>query len=267
LPDMEWAQQEPDFVAGEFVWTGFDYLGEPTPYIANWPSRSSYFGIIDLCGLPKDRYYLYQSHWSDRKVLHLLPHWNWQGREGQIIPVYVYTNYPSAEIFINGVSFGKKYFNPDSLLDRYRLRWYNTIYTPGELKVVAYDRNGKIASTQVVHTASAPAAIHLQTTSRHLLPDGTDIAFITVSVTDKDGHLCPTADNTIHFTVNGAGTLRAVGSGNPASLESFQANERKAFSGKCMLIVQSKTTPGMIGIAAEAAGLKGAGMTIPVEEE
>lgn len=264
LPDMEWQQQEADFVAGEFAWTGFDYLGEPTPYMDNWPSRSSYFGIIDLCGLPKDRYYLYQSHWSEKKVLHLLPHWNWEGKEGQIIPVYVYTNYPSAEVFINGVSYGKKYFDVHSLLDRYRLRWYNTVYTPGELKVVAYDADGHAAATQIVHTAGTPAEIHLQTQTRRLLPDGTDLAFITVSVKDKAGNLCPLADNNIHFKVSGAGTLCAVGSGNPASLESFQADERKAFYGQCMLIVQGKTEPGMMHISAEAPGLQSAEISIPV---
>lgn len=262
LPDKEWKNQENDFVAGEFVWTGFDYLGEPTPYNANWPSRSSYFGIIDLAGLPKDRYYLYQSHWSDKKVLHILPHWNWKGKEGEKVPVFVYTNYPSAELFINGKSFGKKTFNPDSLLDRYRLRWDNTVYQPGELKVVAYDEKGNAAATKIIRTAGAPYRIVLETDQQQLNANGEDLAFVKVSVTDKNGNLCPLAENLIHFKVTGAGTLRAVDNGNPASLESFEANERKTFYGKCMAIIQSSAKAGKITVEAGGEGIQPFTLTI-----
>lgn len=256
LPDTEWKSQDKnDFVAGEFVWTGFDYLGEPTPYGSDWPSRSSYFGIIDLSGIPKDRYYLYQSHWGKQKVLHLLPHWNWKGHEGQVIPVYAYTNYPSAEVFINGKSYGKKTFDKNSLLDTYRLRWENTIYQPGELKIVAYDEQGNIAETKIIKTAGKPATIHLNVDRNKLSADGNDMAFVTVSVTDKDGNLCPLADNLVTFKVSGAGELRAVGNGDPTSMESFQGKNRKAFYGKCMAIIQTKNQPGEITISANGQGL------------
>jgi beta-galactosidase len=263
IPDTEWKSQDSnDFVAGEFVWTGVDYLGEPTPYSANWPSRSSYFGIIDLSGLPKDRYYLYQSHWSDKKMLHILPHWNWVGKEGQNIPVYAYTNYPSAELFINGKSFGKKTFDKGNLLDTYRLRWDNAIYQPGEIKVVAYDQNGAIAETKSIKTAGKPANIVLQSHSNVLQPNGKNLAFVTVTVVDKDGNLCPLADNLINFKVIGAGFLRAVDNGNPASLEPFQVNYRKAFFGKCMAMVQNNNQKGKITIEASAKNLKTQYLTI-----
>ena len=258
LPDKEWQHQENEFVAGEFVWTGFDYLGEPTPYSANWPSRSSYFGIIDLSGIPKDRYYLYQSQWTQKKVLHILPHWNWDGKEGEKIPVYVYTNYPSAEVFINGKSFGRKSFDKKVLLDTYRLRWENTVYQPGELKVVAYNEAGKIVETRIIKTAGAPATITLEPSRKKLTANGDDLAFVTVSVKDKEGNLCPLADNLIRFTVSGAGRLRAVDNGNAASVEPFEADYRKAFSGKCMALVQSSNDTGIITIKASGAGLRSA---------
>jgi beta-galactosidase len=256
LPDTEWASQDKnDFVAGEFVWTGVDYLGEPTPYGSMWPSKSSYFGIIDLTGIPKDRYYLYQSKWSDTKVLHVLPHWNWEGKEGQVVPVYVYTNYPSAELFINGKSYGKKTFDKTKLLDTYRLRWENTVYQPGELKVVAYNADGSIADTKITKTAGKPAKIILSTDRNELIPDTKDLAFVTVSILDKDGNLCPLAENLVNFKISGAGTLRAVGNGNPASLEPFEASYRKAFYGRCMVILQSTNELGMINVTAESDGL------------
>lgn len=255
LPDMEWVNQEPDFVAGEFVWTGIDYLGEPTPYSANWPSRSAYFGIIDLSGIPKDRYYLYQSHWTNQPVLHVLPHWNWEGMEGKNVPVYAYTNYPSAELFINGKSFGKKTFSKTKLLDRYRLRWENAIYQPGEIKVVAYDETGRIAETKNIKTSGIPARIMLETRQQHLTATGEDIALVTVSVVDQEGNLCPKADNLIQFSVEGEGFLRAVDNGNPASLEPFEANYRKTFSGKCMAFVQSSHQQGTITIKARSTSL------------
>ncbi|MDE3235114.1 MAG: DUF4982 domain-containing protein [Bacteroidota bacterium] len=256
LPDMEWEGQKNNFVAGEFVWTGFDYLGEPTPYNNNWPSRSSYFGIIDLCGIPKDRYYLYQSHWSDQKVLHVLPHWNWKGKEGTNVPVFVYTNYHSAEVFINGKSFGKKSFSNDSLLDRYRLRWENTVYEPGELKVIAYDKDGNVAETKSIKTAGAPAKIILSAKTTTITANGDDMAMITASIVDKDGNLCPLSDHLIHFEITGAGKIKAVGNGDPTSLASFELPERKAFYGKCMIFIQSTQTTGNITLKASGKNLQ-----------
>jgi len=262
LPDMEWKNQENDFVAGEFVWTGFDYLGEPTPYNAHWPSRSSYFGIIDLCNIPKDRFYLYQSHWSDKKVLHLLPHWNWEGNEGKTIPVFVYTNYPVAEVFINGKSYGKRSFSKDTLLNRYRLRWENTVYEPGELKVVAYDKNGNVAETKSTKTAGKPAVIELVTEQKQLSANGEDLSFVRAVIKDKDGNICPLADNTIHFKVTGSGSLRAVGNGNAAGTESFASNNQKAFYGSCVALVQSANVAGKITIQASGDGLASASLLI-----
>jgi beta-galactosidase len=263
LPDVEWQSQDKNsFVAGEFVWTGVDYLGEPTPFNNNWPSRSSYFGIIDLAGIPKDRYFLYQSRWSDKKVLHVLPHWNWEGKEGQVIPVFVYTNYPEAELFINGKSFGRRKFNKESLLDSYRLRWNNAIYQPGELKVIAYHTDGSVAASTAVKTAGKPFKIVLSPDRTYLKSDGQDVTYVTVSVVDRHGNLCPFADNTVNFNISGRGFLRAVDNGNPASEEPFQANTRKAFFGKCMAIVQSKGKTGEIKIAANSPGLLGASVNI-----
>jgi beta-galactosidase len=245
LPDMEWkCQEENPFVAGEFVWTGFDYLGEPTPYGSEWTSRSSYFGIIDLCGIPKDRYYLYQSHWSKNKVLHLLPHWNWEGKEGNAVPVYVYTNYPAAEIFINGKSYGRKSFEADSLLDRYRLRWNNTKYEPGTLKVIAYDSLGLPADSQFVHTAGKAEKILLQTNQSGIKANGEDVTFVTVSITDKNGNICPLANNLVKFEVSGAASIKAVDNGNPGNMRSFASRQVNAFNGRCMLILQSNEKEG-----------------------
>jgi beta-galactosidase len=262
LPDTEWENQENDFVAGEFVWTGVDYLGEPTPYNASWPSRSSYFGIIDLCGIPKDRYYLYQSHWAGKKVLHVLPHWNWAGEENKVVPVYVYTNYPSAEVFINGKSFGKKTFDRNSLLDRYRLRWDQTIYQPGELTVVAYDETGKVAESKSIKTAGEPNNIRLEPNQQKISANGEDILFVSVSIRDASGNLCPLAENLVHFTIKGAGIIKAVGNGNPTSLEPFEASYRKAFFGRCMLLVQSTGQSGPISITASSASLEPATVTV-----
>nr|WP_294898038.1 beta-galactosidase GalB [uncultured Pedobacter sp.] len=263
LPDMEWASQDKnDFVAGEFVWTGFDYIGEPTPYGSIWPSRSSYFGIIDLAGIPKDRFYLYQSKWSSKKILHVLPHWNWAGKEGQIVPVYAYTNYPSAELFINGKSYGKKTFDKTKLLDTYRLRWENAVYQPGELKVVAYHANGTVADTEIINTAGKPAKIVLSADRNEMKSDGKDLIFVTVSIIDANGNLCPLADNLVNFKISGVGKLKAVDNGNPASLEPFEAPYRKAFYGKCMAIIQSKEENGEITMTATSKGLAPASIQI-----
>lgn len=254
-PDREFVAQDSfRFIAGEFVWTGFDYLGEPTPYNVEWPARSSYFGIIDLCGIPKDRYYLYQSKWTDKEVLHLLPHWN---REpGQKVSVHCYTGFNRGELFLNGKSLGVREKNPEHLYTTYRLVWDDITFEPGELKVVALDENNNALKETRVKTAGDPAGILLETDRTAINADGKELAFVTVSVVDAEGTPCPTADNLIEFSTNGEGTLRAVGNGDPTSLESFVRPYRKAFNGKCMAIVQASTTPGEITLTAKSDGLQ-----------
>ena len=268
---------------GEFVWTGFDYLGEPTPYYSDWPSHSSLFGIIDLAGIPKDRYYLYRSHWNkDVETLHILPHWNWEGREGEVTPVFVYTNYPSAELFINGKSQGKRTKDLTVTIDnskcdsvgsttfkrqqRYRLMWMDTKYEPGTVKVVAYDANGKAVAEKEIHTAGKPYAIKLEADRTKITADGKDLSFVTVSVVDKDGNLCPLADNEIKFKVKGKGYYRAGANGNPASLESFQKPQMKVFSGMMTAIVSSTEEAGEIVLEASSKGLKTAKLEIVSEK-
>ena len=257
LPDDDWVwQDDQPWVIGEFVWTGYDYLGEPTPYDEYWPSRSSYFGICDLAGLPKDRYFLYRSHWrKDAHTIHLLPHWSWGltkkdrgNRIGQVTPVYCYTDYSEAELFVNGKSQGRIKKNPAERLDRYRLRWNNVKYQPGELKVVVYDADGKPAGEQTVKTAGAPAKLQLDvwTQKDHVLAVGDDMAFITVSLTDVDGTLIPQADDQLTFEVSGAGTFQAVCNGDATSLESFTEPTMKLFNGQLVVIVRSASHPGTL---------------------
>ncbi len=263
-PDYEFkALEECPSMLGEFVWTGFDYLGEPTPYKEEWPSRSSYFGIIDLCGLPKDRYYLYQSHWSDKEVLHLLPHWNWEGREGEITPVYCYTSFGSAELFLNGRSLGIREKDPQSLFNRYRLIWDEVKYELGTLKVIAFDQAGRPAAEREIRTAGAPERIELSPDRAEIRADGTDLSFITVRILDSDENLCPLADNLVRFSVTGPGDIVAVGNGNPASTEPFVANCRKAFHGLCMVILRSgQEAEGEVRIKAVSEGLRKAETTV-----
>lgn len=261
-PDQEFAAQDSfPFMAGEFVWTGFDYLGEPTPYNQEWPSRSSYFGIIDLCGIPKDRYYLYQSKWSGKEVLHLLPHWNWEEKEGDTIPVHCYTNFDKAELFLNGKSLGIQKKDPSQLYWKYRLVW-DVPYEPGELKVVALDESNQLAKETVMRTAGAPAAVQLEAMSDTIMADGKELAFVTVSVIDANGVLCPKASSQINFRVEGEGSLKAVGNGDPTSLESFVKPTRKVFNGKCMVYLQSADKAGQIRLVAESEGLKAADIRI-----
>jgi len=256
-PDREFeAQDACPFIMGEFVWTGFDYLGEPTPYKEQWPSRSSYFGIIDLCGIPKDRFYLYQSKWAGKEVLHLLPHWNWEGREGEVTPVHCYTSYDSAELFLNGKSLGVRKKNPDGLFDRYRLIWDDVKYEPGELKVVALGDDGQPAAEQVVRTAGAPARVELSPDRSEIQADGDDLCYVTVRVTDAGANLCPLADNLVNFGIDGPAEIVAVGNGDPTSLEPFRASRRRAFHGLCMLIVRSiEGEEGEVRVTAESDGL------------
>ncbi|WP_442589454.1 beta-galactosidase GalB [Pedobacter sp. AW31-3R] len=258
LPDDDFVlQDDMPWVIGEFVWTGFDYLGEPTPYDEYWPSRSSYFGISDLAGLPKDRFYLYRSRWNKEKpTLHLLPHWNWEGREGQITPVFVYTSYDSAELFLNGKSLGLRKKNKDTPQDRYRLMWNEVKYMPGELKVVAFDSEGRAVAEEKVVTAGKPYQIVLEADRNEIQADGKDISYVTVSVLDKAGHPCPTAALPLKFKVSGEGSFKAVCNGDATSVESFEMPEMKLFSGKLVVLVQSGTKAGDIGLTVSGSTLK-----------
>lgn len=264
LPEEDFVlQDDKDWVIGEFVWTGFDYLGEPTPYGMEWPSRSSYFGICDLAGLPKDRYYLYRSRWNTTdETLHILPHWNWQGREGEITPVFVYTNYNSAELFVNGVSQGIQKKNFDTKQNRYRLMWMDVKYEPGTVKVVAFDDNGKAVAQKEIHTAGKPHHLELSADRKEIAADGKDLSFVTVTVVDKDGIPCPTASNQLNFKVSGAGQFKAVCNGDATSLEMFHLPTMKAFSGKLVVLVQSCENGGDIELEVTSEGLKTAKMTI-----
>ena len=282
LPEDDWMWHEDyDCCIGEFVWTGFDYLGEPTPYYSDWPSHSSLFGIIDLAGLPKDRYYLYRSHWNkEAETLHILPHWTWPGREGETTPVFVYTSYPSAELFINGVSQGVRTKDTTINLEntnspeaekalkrqeRYRLMWMETKYEPGTVKVVAYNEAGEAVAEQEVRTAGVPHHIELSVDRATIKADGRDLAFVTVSVVDKDGNLCPTANNQISYSVKGAGKYRAGANGDPTSLELFHEPKMRVFSGMMTAVVESSEKSGTITLTATAKGLKSASITIKAE--
>lgn len=262
LPDDDWVwQDDKDWVIGEFVWTGYDYLGEPTPYDEYWPARSSYFGICDLAGLPKDRYYLYRSHWNkDQHTIHLLPHWSWgSARKGKVTPVYCYTDYPSGELFINGKSQGKVTKNPQERLDRYRLRWNDVKYEPGELKVVVYDANGNVAGEETIKTAGKPADLQLETwtaSDKGLTADGEDLAFVTVSLTDAKGTLIPQADDQLTFEVSGAGTFEAVCNGDATSLESFKQPTMRLFNGQLVVVVRSAKKAGTLTLQVSDARRK-----------
>ncbi len=264
VPDEDFAlQDDKPWVIGEFVWTGFDYLGEPTPYDEMWPSRSSYFGISDLAGIPKDRYYLYRSRWNTSSpTLHILPHWNWKGREGEQTPVFVYTNYESAELFINGKSMGIQKKNDATPQNRYRLMWMDVKYEPGTLKVVAFDKNGKTVATNEVKTSGEPYQIVLEADRKSIAADGNDLSYVTVSVVDKNGVPCPTASNHLNFSVSGEGVYRAACNGDATSLEMFHLPTMKLFSGKLVVLVQSKTVAGDIELNVEGVGLKEAKIII-----
>lgn len=266
-PDIDFYMDEQPWVLGQFVWTGFDYLGEPSPYDTDaWPSHSSVFGIVDLASLPKDRYYLYRSVWNtEDATLHILPHWNWEGREGQVTPVFVYTSYPKAELFINGKSQGVREKNDSTLQTRYRLMWNETKYEPGELKVVAYDADGNKADEKIVKTSGKPHHLVLTVNKDCLSANGDDLAYITVSVADKDGNIVPTDSRKVKFAVSGAGAFEATANGDPTSLLPFQNPEMELFSGAATAIVRSADTPGVIKFTASARGVKSAVLSITVK--
>lgn len=249
------------FVAGEFVWTGFDYLGEPTPY---YTSRSSYSGIIDLAGFPKDRYYLYQSRWRpELPMAHLLPHWTWPGREGRVTPVHAFTSGDEAELFVNGVSQGRK----KKAAYEYRLRWDDVVYAPGQLRLQAY-RDGQPWAEAVVETAGAPAKLALLPDRAGIRGDGLDLSFVTLRILDRDGRSVPTAGNRIRFSIEGPGEIVATDNGDPTDMQPFPAHERAAFSGLALVIVRA--LPGSRGafvVHARADGLQGASTQIAVRQD
>jgi beta-galactosidase len=271
-PDVEFEfQKNLPNVLGEFVWTGFDYLGEPTPYGSrdNWPSRSSYFGVVDLAGFPKDRFYSYKSFWTTQPTVHVFPHWNWAGHEGEKIPVMVYTNAQDVELFLNGKSLGRRRLGVDTFempvgknvskdgkfTSKFRLIW-EVPYAPGELKAVGY-RDGKEFAVDTVKTAGAPARVVLSPDRNTIGADGEDLSFVTVRIEDKDGNFCPLADNLVNFKLDGPATVAGVDNGNAASVEPFQAEYRKAFSGLALVILRSQNgKPGHIRVTASSVGLQ-----------
>lgn len=269
-PDIDFARDDDnDWVLGQFVWTGFDYLGEPSPYDTDaWPSHSSLFGIIDLASLPKDRYYLYRSKWNEQDTtLHILPHWNWKGREGEVTPVMVYTNFPKAELFINGKSQGMREKNGRTYHDRCRLMWMETVYEPGEVKVVAYDNDNKVAAEKTLRTAGMPHHLVLTPNRSELVANGDDLLYVTVQVVDKDGNIVPTDSRMVRFKVEGNGTFEAAANGDPTCLLPFQNPEMKLFSGAATAIVRSGKAAGRLTIKASAKGVKESMITISIKEE
>ena len=254
LPDEEFRGEDQNpFVAGEFVWTGFDYLGEPTPFDkTNDPSRSSYFGIVDLAGFKKDRFYLYQSRWRpDLPMAHLVPQcWNWPGRIGQTTPVFVYTSGDEAELFLNGKSLGRKKKGPDE----YRIKWNDIEYQPGELKVVAY-KNGKRWARDEVRTTGPAAKLVLKADRQKITADGKDLLYVTAMVEDKHGLTVPLAGNAIHFDISGPGEIVATDNGDPTDLNAFPSHDRNAFNGLALAIVRSDQ-PGKVTLEASSPGLK-----------
>jgi beta-galactosidase len=311
-PDWEFkGQDENPQAAGEFVWTGFDYIGEPTPYnsdmtiLTNFsdpverakaekqlaelgriptPSRSSYFGIIDLAGFPKDRYYLYQARWrSDLPMAHILPHWTWPERKGEVTPVHVYTSGDAAELFVNGVSQGLRTKltqdkaprlaeitrQPELVKDIYRLCWDDVVYQPGEVKVVSY-KDGKVWATDSVQTAGAPAQIQLTVDDANdavgkLSVPTQHLIFVSVSLTDKKGIFAPRADNLIQFKVEGAAVIEATDNGDPTSHVAFTSHERKAFNGRALVILRPTGQPGSIRLTATSKGLTTQKLTLTAQ--
>lgn len=267
-PDIDFAMDDDkDYVMGQFVWTGFDYLGEPTPYDTDaWPNHSSVFGIIDLASLPKDRYYLYRSKWNEQSpTLHVLPHWNWKGREGKVTPVFVYTSYPKAELFINGKSQGMREKNDSTYQNRYRLMWNETVYEPGELKVIAYDNDGNQVAEKIVKTAGKPHHLVVTPNRDTIAADGDELVYFTVQVADKDGNIVPDDSRMVSFKVDGAGQFEATANGDPTCLLPFQNPKMKLFSGAATAIARSATTPGTLRFTATAPGVRSATATITVK--
>jgi beta-galactosidase len=245
-----------------FIWTGFDYRGEPLPYggamifESKLEPVSSYFGIFDLCGFPKDSYYFYKSQWTNEPMLHILPHWNWEdaGLEWNTVPVWCYTNCDSVELFLNGKSLDEQTFSPLFLgnLDMH-LKW-DVKFEPGTLKVVG-KKDGEVVCTEEIKTADVPAQIELIPDKYSISSDGRDLSYITVRILDSEGNFMPIADNQVTFSIEGEGKIRGVCNGDQLSHEDPMGNEIKAFSGQCLVIVQSTTHPGKIKLTATSLGL------------
>ncbi len=297
VPDIDFALADDyAWTMGQFVWTGFDYLGEPSPYDTDsWPNHSSMFGIIDLASIPKDRFYLYRSVWNRTEpTLHVLPHWNWKGHEGEQVPVYVYTSWPEAELFVNGVSYGRMRKEPSPVSDgyvpadtarmskgfqdenhegRYRLMWNDVVYQPGELRVVAYDDCGKEVGEKVVKTAGKPHHLEISAglgfIGKDEIPvlkaDGKDLAYFTVKVVDKDGNLCPSDSRLVEFDVCGAASYKAAANGDPTCLDIFHEPRMHAFSGMLTVIVQAGEKDGEAVLTVRSKGLKPATVAVKVE--
>jgi beta-galactosidase len=307
LPDKQFAVLDRfPAVLGEFVWSGFDYLGEPYPYIsdptvllnfpdpaqrevmrqrlaeqgaANPPSRSSYFGIIDLAGFPKDRYYAYQARWRpDVPVAHLLPHWNWPERIGQITPVHLYTNGDEAELFLNGRSLGRKrkgYLEPRTFHDTthpryildYRIHWDDVVYEPGELRVVVY-RGGKEWAEDVIRTTGEPTQVILEPDRHEIAADGRDLCFVTVRIADGAGRTVPTANHQIRFELEGGGIIAGVDNGDPTNLDDFRNPSRRAFHGLCLFMVRAQdSSTGTIRVKAFSEGLTPGRVSIELDKK
>lgn len=276
IPDVDLALAEDyPWTLGQFVWTGFDYLGEPSPYDTDaWPNHSSMFGIIDLASIPKDRYWLYRSIWNtESPTLHIVPHWTWPGREGKVTPVYVYTSWPEAELFVNGISQGRRSklspsapcegLQDEALEGRYRLMWNDVVYQKGELRVVAYDAEGNVAASESVRTAGKPYALRLECDRDSIARDGEDLAYVTVSVVDKDGNTVPSDTREVFASVSGAGEFRAIANGDPCSLEMFHHPHMHPFAGKLTVIVRSKANAdGPILLKVNAKGLRSAELVL-----
>jgi len=259
LPDVEFELQKAPWMAGQFVWSGFDYHGEPDPYEKGfYPAHSSYFGIVDMSGFKKDRFYLYQSQWTTVPMIHVLPHWNWEGREGEVTPIFVYSNCNVVELFVNGESRGKK----EKREGIYRFKWEDIEYQPGSIKVLGYNSEGVVLCEKEIKTAGAASQIQLIADRTSISSDGEDLSFITVKIRDEDGNICPKASNLVHFSIDGEGTLACVGNGDPTSIESYQLPKRSAFHGMCLLVVRSTKQKGIITIMANSEGLETASIEI-----
>ena len=246
-----------DHIAGTYIWTGFDYLGEPTPYW--WPSRSSYFGIIDLAGFPKDIYYMYQSEWSKKDVLHVFPHWNWQ--PGQMVDLWVYySNADEVELFLNGKSLGTKSKQGDEL----HLVW-KVPFEPGTVKAVSR-KNGKVVLESEIKTAGNTTKLLATADRSEILADGEDLSFITVEVLDENGTMVPDAGNQIQFEISGDAQIVGVDNGNPVSHESLKGSAIKAFNGKCLVVVQAEEKTGEVVLTAKSEGLKESQVNIQIKK-
>ena len=283
IPDDDFAADEDrDWVIGQFVWTGFDYLGEPSPYDTDaWPNHSSMFGIIDLASIPKDRYYLYRSIWNKTdETLHVLPHWNWAGREGETTPVYVYTSYSEAELFVNGISQGRRSKSmdgfgasshgragtgADAVMKRFRLMWNDVVYQPGELKVIAYDGEGNAVEEKTVCTAGKAYSVKLEADRTVLKADGEDLAYVNVSLVDKNGNPVPADSREIKVKVKGNGKFRAMANGDPTCLEPFHEPQMHLFNGQLTVIVQSGTAAGDIVLEVTAPCVRKAFINLKAE--